>query len=50
LGWLDDGKIREACGLDGKVRLVITLGYAPEGYPLREKVRKEEKDIIAYKD
>ena len=50
LGWLDDDKIREACGLDGKVRLVITLGYAPDGYALRDKVRKDKEDIIAYKD
>ena len=50
LGWLDDEKIREACDLDGKVRLVITLGYAPEGYALREKTRKEKKELIAYKD
>jgi nitroreductase len=50
LGWLDDAKIREACELSGKVRLVITLGYAPEGYELREKKRKEENELIAYKD
>ena len=31
LGWLDDGKIRDICGLDQPVRLVITLGYAKEG-------------------
>ena len=31
LGWLEDAKIREICGLDGTVRLVITLGYAAEG-------------------
>lgn len=40
LGWLDDKKIRKICGLDGAVRLVITLGYAKEGDPLREKKRK----------
>jgi nitroreductase len=50
LGWLDDDKIREACDLDGKVRLVITLGYAPEGYGLRDKVRKDKKELIGYKD
>ena len=41
LGWLDDSKIREICGLTQPVRLVITLGYAREGDPLRKKVRKE---------
>ena len=35
LGWLNDTNIREICGLSHPVRLVITLGYAEEGYPLR---------------
>ena len=50
LGWLDDKKIREVCGLDQPVRLVITLGYAKEGDPLRRKVRKELNDLAAYKE
>ena len=41
LGWLDDTKIRQLCGLEHPVRLVITLGYAKEGDPLREKRRKD---------
>lgn len=40
LGWLDDAKIREMCDLDGAVRLVISLGYAKDGDPLRPKKRK----------
>ena len=40
LGWLDDAKIREICGLDGAVRLVITLGYAKNEDPIRTKKRK----------
>lgn len=50
LGWLDDAKIREICDLEGKVRLVIALGYAPEGYELREKKRKDKNELISYKD
>ena len=50
LGWLDDGKIREICGLEHPVRLVITLGYAKEGDPLRKKVRKELSDLVSYKE
>ncbi len=46
LGWLDDGKIRKVCGLDGAVRLVITLGYAKEGDPLREKKRKPLSALV----
>ena len=46
LGWFDDGEIRKICDLDHPVRLVITLGYAKEGDPLRPKKRKDPKDII----
>lgn len=49
LGWLDDSKIREICGLEYPVRLVITLGYATEGDKLRSKKRKELEELIAYK-
>jgi len=45
LGWLNDAEIRNVCGLDGAVRLVITLGYAKED-PLREKKRKPLSDLV----
>ena len=50
LGWLDDKKIREICGLEAPARLVITLGYAKEGDVLRKKVRKDLNDLTAYKE
>lgn len=46
LGWLDDAKIREICGLDGAVRLVITLGYASPEDKLRAKKRKELAELV----
>ena len=46
LGWLDDAEIREICGLDGTVRLVITLGYAKDNDPLRPKKRKELSELV----
>ncbi len=49
LGWLDDDKLRKICDLDGTVRLVITLGYAAEGDPLREKKRKPLSELISEK-
>ena len=49
LGWLDDQKIRQICGLEYPVRLVITLGYAAEGDKLREKKRKELSQLVSYK-
>ena len=49
LGWLDDEKIRKLCGLDAPVRLVITLGYAKEGDPLRPKHRKDISGLVSEK-
>ena len=50
LGWLDDSKIREICDLEHPVRLVITLGYAKEGDPLRKKVRKDLDKLVSWKE
>ena len=49
LGWLDDEKIRKLCGLDAPVRLVITLGYAKEGDPLRPQHRKDISELVSEK-
>lgn len=46
LGWLDDRKIRDICGLDHPVRLVVTLGYAKEGDALRQKKRKTISQLV----
>ncbi|MBE6938534.1 MAG: nitroreductase [Ruminococcaceae bacterium] len=48
LGWLDDGEIRSVCGLDGAVRLVITLGYAKEGDKLRTKKRRDIGELVSF--
>ena len=45
LGWLNDKKIREICGIDGTVRLVISLGYAAEDDKLRNKKRKTFEEL-----
>ena len=50
LGWFDDEKVRKLCGIDQPVRLVITLGYAKEGDPLRKKVRKDLSELVTYKE
>ncbi len=49
LGWFDDKKIREICGLGAAVRLVITLGHAAEDDKLREKKRKPLDELVSYK-
>jgi len=45
LGWLDDKKIRDICGLDHPVRLVVTVGY-PADKP-REKKRKALSELVS---
>ena len=50
LGWFDDEKVRKLCDIEHPVRLIITLGYAKEGDPLRKKIRKDLKDLVAYKE
>ena len=46
LGWFDDGAIREICGLDEAVRLVITVGYAKDEDKLRPKKRKDMGELV----
>ena len=46
LGWLDDKKIREICGIDGAVRLVVTIGY-PKDDNLRDKKRKSIDELVS---
>ena len=46
LGWLDDKQIREICHLSAPVRLVITVGYAKDGDPLRTKKRKPLDELV----
>lgn len=47
LGWLNDTDIRKICGLDGAVKLVITLGYAKEDDRLRPKKRKDIDTLVS---
>jgi len=47
LGWFNENRIKEILRIPDKksVGLVITLGYPPEDYPLRAKIRKSFSDI-----
>lgn len=47
LGWLDDAKLRQICGLSKPVRLVITIGY-PQDDTLRTKKRKDMDTLVGY--
>lgn len=50
LGWLDDGKIREACSIKGTIRLVITLGYPTDEDKIRTKKRKSLDELVSFCD
>lgn len=45
LGWLDDAKLRQICGLSKPVRLVVTIGY-PKDDTLRVKRRKDISQLV----
>ncbi len=47
IGWLDSQKIGKICGVDGTVRLVITLGYALD--EARPKKRKPMDELVSFK-
>ena len=46
LGWFNGEKIQKICGLDGDVRLLITLGY-PEDTPAAKK-RKPIAELVSF--
>lgn len=46
LGWFDSDKIEKVCSLDGAVRLVISVGYPKSDDKLRNKKRKEIKELV----
>ena len=50
LGWFDDKAIREICGIQNTVRLVITLGYPADDDKLREKKRKNFDELVTFID
>lgn len=50
LGWVDDEKVRKACGVSQKVHLVITLGYPKEEEKLRPKKRKDISALVTRLD
>ncbi len=52
LGWFDEKKIKKLFNIpsSASVGLMMTLGYAPEGYALREKKRKDIIDMCRFND
>lgn len=50
LGWLNDKELRKICGIEEKVRLVISLGYAKADDKLRPKKRKDIQELVKVVD
>lgn len=50
IGWFDEPKVKQLLHIpqDKTVGLIITLGWAPEGYPLRQKVRKSFEEVVSF--
>lgn len=49
LGWFDEKKLCDLLDLNGRVRLVIAIGYAKEGDPVRSKKRKTLDELVSWK-
>lgn len=45
LGWFEDEKIRNLCGISHPVRLVVPIGYGLDAQ--REKKRKDIKELVS---
>jgi nitroreductase len=50
LGWFNEKPIQKLLGIPRKRRigLIISLGYEPEDYRMREKIRKDIGKVIGY--
>jgi nitroreductase len=50
MGWFDEKQLKKLLAIpsDKTVGLVISIGYAEEGYPLRKKVRKPVEEMVSY--
>ena len=49
IGWLEDEKVRKACGLTQPVQLIVSLGYPAPEVELRAKKRKPLEELVSYK-
>jgi nitroreductase len=50
IGWFEEDKIKKLLQIpsDKSIGLMISVGYAVEGYPQRAKIRKSMEEIVRY--
>jgi len=50
LGWFNEAPIKKLLNipLDKKIGLIVSVGYAPENYKLREKSRKSFTEVVRF--
>lgn len=50
MGWYNEKELKKVLNIPGDktIGLVISLGYAEDGYPLRKKIRKPIEEIVSY--
>lgn len=50
LGWFDEKAVKELLQVSEKksIPLLITLGYTPEGYKHRKKIRKSREKVVKW--
>lgn len=50
IGWFNEKKIRQLLNIPKKrkIGLVITLGYPPEDYQIRTKIRKPAEEVLRF--
>ena len=49
MGWFDEKKLFALLDLKTRIRLVIAIGYAKEGDPIRAKKRKDLDELVSWK-
>lgn len=50
MGWFDEAGVKKLLGIPKtkRINLIISVGYAPDDYKLRTKIRKDTKEILSY--
>ena len=50
LGWFYENKVKELLNIPKEkfISLLITLGYPPDNYRLREKTRKPFDEVVGF--